>query len=177
MPSALSTTIAVATVHLESLSNAPMRAAQLERIHAHLARHETAVLAGDFNISATGPYGKPEEHLASQTTLLPGFADLWLKEHGSAGDDESAAGFGAAVTFDTTINTMNRLLGHGAECSRYDRVMVRGGNSKPGSSAGSAISIIGNQPILPRPKELTNDIFISDHFGLAFTLSTSTTSE
>ena len=50
---------------------------------------------------------------------------------------------------------------------RYDRVMV-----KDGGGEGFNVRIIGNTPIQPRPKQFTNDIFISDHFGLAFDVST-----
>jgi len=165
-PSTATSTTAIATVHLESLNSAPARTAQLQTIHANLSRHTTALLTGDFNISATGPYGKPAEH-AALATAFPMYTDLWVKEHGGDGDDETAAGFGSAVTFDTTINTMNKTLGHSAECSRYDRVMV-----KDGGGEGFNVRIIGNTPIQPRPKQFTNDIFISDHFGLAFDVST-----
>ena len=164
--SASASTAAVATVHLESLNSTPTRTAQLKVIHAHLARHATAVLTGDFNISATGPYGRPAEH-AALATVFPAYSDIWVEEHGGDGDDASAAGFGAAVTFETTINTMNKLLGSSAECSRYDRVLVKNGGGK-----GSNVNIIGNTPILPRPAGLIADIFISDHFGLGFDLST-----
>jgi endonuclease/exonuclease/phosphatase family metal-dependent hydrolase len=124
---AAAATVAVATVHLESLNSQRIRAEQLGIISQALERHSIAVLVGDFNITATGPWANAAEH-AAVGKVFPGYVDLWVREHGNGGDlSRAAGGDPQALTFHGTINTMLKAeQGTGSpDFARYDRVMVK----------------------------------------------------
>ncbi len=149
--------LALATVHLESLQSQEIRAKQLRIVRNHLTSKGASILLGDFNISATGPYGSMKEH-ESLKNMLEDYFDPWEVQHGNHGDDESSVDCLQHITFDSTNNAMlkqskdvrNEPLDH----SRLDRVMCK-------SAAAHSIRIIGNHPI-------GKNLFVSDHYGLAF---------
>lgn len=99
--------ICVATVHLESLDSTKRRTRQLQAIHDELKFFDKALLAGDFNISATGPYANQDEH-NQILHHLSGFADVWVREHGADGDAADAPQHFSCITFD---NRMKELRG------------------------------------------------------------------
>ena len=188
--------LAIATVHLESLDSQTIRAKQLKILHTALSRYSSAVLVGDYNITATGPYGNPSEN-QDLYSILDDYHDLWLEEYGIEGDDETSPNFFKCITFDSTNNTMFKAkkLKNGADLdhSRLDRVFVRccstrttsttdddddnddqhneNQNNKHGGKSATMIHannirIIGDNPIIDGPDD--DDLFISDHYGLAF---------
>lgn len=162
-------TLAIATVHLESLAFRNTRAKQLRRICAALQQHSTAILVGDYNISATGPYGSVSEHQNLQK-ILEGYDDLWIEEHGTDGDEKASPRFLQSITFNSTSNLMllssQKRLHQAPDHARLDRVFVRSSNREHSHRIyAHGIRIIGDQPIGP------DGIFISDHFGLAFAVS------
>ena len=148
--------LAIATVHLESLQNQETRAKQLRIIRNHIISKSVSIILGDYNISATGPYGNIKEH-ESLKNILEYYCDQWEVQHGKHGDDESSADFLQHITFDSTNNGMLKRFKDGRneplDHSRLDRVMC-----KP--AAAHSIRIIGNHPI-------GKNLFISDHYGLA----------
>jgi len=158
--------LAIATVHLESLSFRTTRTKQLSRIHTILERYPIAVLAGDYNISATGPYGNASEH-RELNTVMEGYDDLWTKEHGADGDNEGSSEFLRHITFNSTSNAMlkamKRAHGQPLDHARLDRVFAR---SDPGCAfRANSIRIVGDKPIGPP------NVYISDHFGLVFRIA------
>eukprot|EP00542_Grammatophora_oceanica_P002512 CAMPEP_0194067724 /NCGR_PEP_ID=MMETSP0009_2-20130614/86706_1 /TAXON_ID=210454 /ORGANISM="Grammatophora oceanica, Strain CCMP 410" /LENGTH=366 /DNA_ID=CAMNT_0038720761 /DNA_START=2308 /DNA_END=3408 /DNA_ORIENTATION=- len=150
--------VCIATVHLESLNSQCCRSLQLKTIHDELKFFDTAILAGDFNITATGPWSNQKEH-DSVSHLLSGFEDLWVRENGSDGDVEASPKHSLGVTFDGRVNSMAKDVST-PDVARYDRVMVL--EHQEGVCALD-IRIVGKDPIEP-------DLFISDHFGLTFDL-------
>lgn len=135
------TAMRVATTHMESyLEDGPVRAAQLDRILARLQAAEHALFLGDLNFGD----GEPESsHLSSS------YEDIWLALRP---DDK---GF----TWDMEESELARESAFPGEPSRrLDRILLR---SK--AWRGAAISIVGNQPVVPGKR----DLFPSDHFGLA----------
>jgi endonuclease/exonuclease/phosphatase family metal-dependent hydrolase len=164
-------TMAIATVHLESLASRDLRCRQLALIRNALKPHSNAVLVGDYNISATGPYGRLSEHRNLDAVLLPDYEDLWVSEHGTHGDTVTSPEFDKHITFSATSNAMLRRKGGIPDHARLDRVFVRTDHNtidanKANTNArikAQGIRIIGDQAIGP-------NLFISDHFGLVFDL-------
>lgn len=155
--------VAIATVHLESLKSEETRTKQLQIINNALTKYGTAMLLGDYNITASGPRANPEEH-DNVVSLLPGYIDLWVKEHGVDGDVASASAHASGTTFDASSNLMLKALrpsGEPEDHARIDRIMIK---EQRDAVHAHGIRIIGNQPIGP-------DLFISDHFGLICELS------
>ena len=159
----ISSGFAIATVHLESLASQKTRAKQLKLIRTALRRFPAAILVGDYNISSTGPYGSATEQ-RDLISILEGYDDLWVKERGTDGDDEKSREFLRHVTYNSTSNAMLKASklrrGEKPDHARLDRVFVRFDRKRSDFEAGS-IRIISDQPIGP-------DLYISDHFGLAF---------
>jgi endonuclease/exonuclease/phosphatase family metal-dependent hydrolase len=158
-----SSSVAIATVHLESLQSEETRTKQLQSINNVLANYGTAMLLGDYNITASGPRANHKEH-ENVVSLLPGYVDLWVREHGVDGDVASALAHASGTTFDARSNSMLKALrpsGEPEDHARLDRVMIK---EQSGVVHAHGVRIIGNQPIGP-------DLFISDHFGLVFELS------
>ena len=153
-------TVAIATVHLESLRSQDIRAQQVRLIHNVLKEYDTAMLLGDYNITATGPHGNPKEHF-DVLSAMNGFNDLWIREHGTDGDEAGTPGHSWATTFNASTNTMHkRHYPEPEDHSRLDRIMIK---EQAGKTRGHSIRLIGNQPI-------GIDLYISDHFGLVFDL-------
>ncbi len=187
--------LAIATVHLESLAQAGTRLRQLALLNRVLAArphretyfsssfvsarpYRLAVLAGDFNVSGTGPFGDADENRTVNHCLsTKHWQDVWLQEHGEEVDREegiSAHGSGGAtaadgLTYDTRINTMvRRVTGQPEDRARYDRVLAR---AAPGSAAAAhSVRVIGRTPLTVADDELVegHTDFISDHFGLSW---------
>jgi tyrosyl-DNA phosphodiesterase 2 len=134
------TNIRVATTHMESyLEDGPVRGAQLRKIFAKLRDAEHALFLGDFNFGD----GEPEA-----SRLESSYEDLWLALH--SGD----RGF----TWDIERSELARESSFPGEPSRrLDRVLLRSNAWR-----GAAISIVGDQPVVPGKR----DLFPSDHFGL-----------
>ncbi len=160
--------LAIATVHLESLGSKAIRAKQLNLLRTALRPYSAAVLLGDYNITATGPYGNPSEN-QDLYSILEDYDDLWLEEHGIDGDDDQSPNFLQSITYDSTGNAMikakKRKVGGKPENSRLDRAFVRASNVGDQKTSATiyahSIERIGDDPIGP-------DLFISDHYGLAF---------
>lgn len=134
-------TMAVATVHLESLQFADTRRRQLEHIFPVLDTYDNAVLMGDFNMCATW-----DENALLRTDYL----DIWPHVH--AGDP--------GWTEDTDINTMRLKVNAKPTQVRFDRVIVR---SNRDCWHPTAIERLGTEPI---DATLLPGVFPSDHFGL-----------
>jgi hypothetical protein len=161
--------LALATVHLESLASQATRTMQLQRIQKVLQEYNTALLVGDMNITSTGPWANTDENTKILTHHLPGYVDGWIEVHGNNGEYDETCIHG--MTFDTTLNTMSATHTKFPESSRYDRALFKQwrGQQLVEWSIDS-IRIVGNEPI-------GNDcngepIFISDHFGLSMELKT-----
>merc|ERR1711988_726955 len=112
--------LCVATVHLESLGNAPTRRDQLEWISSLLSEQTHCVLCGDFNFDSSQNYGEwfPNNRAAPLENdvlaeLLPDFVDAWPAIHAIHGDNE---GF----TFDGVLNS--HCVPDMQERMRYDRI-------------------------------------------------------
>jgi endonuclease/exonuclease/phosphatase family metal-dependent hydrolase len=167
--SSSSAVVAIATVHLESLESQLARNKQLEIIVQQvLDQYEFAMLVGDYNITATGPWGNPTEHAVTNKLLSNGgYVDLWVREHGTDGDVEGSDSYDASITFDKRA-TSPMLAADAAvagrpapdivEHSRLDRMFVKEGIRRHRLVAKD-IRVIGRSPISP-------DAFISDHYGL-----------
>jgi len=140
----------VATVHLESLNQAPRRREQLLLIaqRMSISNYEAMWLMGDFNFDSTRNFrkddGNPLENLNIQD-FFPGcdvWSNLWPDDPGP--------------TFDTVRNKM--LNKQTFECMRYDRIL-----HGPVASPWKALEI----KLLDQPIPGTDDkIWPSDHFGL-----------
>lgn len=151
-----STSLAISTVHLESLKSRATRSLQLQVIRQALDKYETAMLVGDMNITATaGPWADKEEHDELLDTNLYGFVDWWAAMH----NNEEA-------TFDTGRNLMLAGRARFADCARYDRACLR--LTDPSVWKMGVIRIVGDQPM--DASSIRKPIFISDHFGLAMEL-------
>mmetsp|Transcript_22335 Transcript_22335/g.33894 ORF Transcript_22335/g.33894 Transcript_22335/m.33894 type:complete len:299 (-) Transcript_22335:40-936(-) len=152
--------LVIGTVHLESLNNQKIRAQQLSILNEAMSGYDTAILCGDFNITATGPWANALEDKAILAEhLIDGFEDLWVRCF------PEKDGF----TFDSQENSKQFSSFH--DSSRYDRVCVRENQHKPVRCQN--IQIIGDEPI-PSTKEHKNsgvDVFVSDHFGLYFEIN------
>jgi len=138
-------TFFVSTVHLESLQNTPYRTAQLRHIYKQIVQSATnAMLMGDFNFSPNDP----EETVLKQE--LHQLEDQWavLKPQDDPG-----------FTWDYKVNTM---LKKDHFQDRYDRITVKCNKSK---WQPKAIEIVSNKKIA---SETSEDVFISDHFGLYY---------
>jgi tyrosyl-DNA phosphodiesterase 2 len=132
----------VATVHLESLNSAPMRAKQLAVAHAALATFPNAVLCGDFNFDDVQEWGDwnsrtttdfaPSDNCAEMNDevvlpptnpiklengvlerALPDYADLWSTLRPRE----------RGLTFDGKAN--GQCVRDPDEQMRYDRVMLK----------------------------------------------------
>lgn len=139
---------AVGNVHLESLSNHPIREQQMEISNTVLSQYKHSVLCGDFNFCSLRNFGNDTSPLnnLSLGRVMPEFVDLWelLKQRGS---EPSEGAHYCGFTFDTTANPM---VGDKHERMRYDRVVLRsvpdGGDTKQWHA--DSIQIIGDSPIL-----------------------------
>jgi len=154
--------LAIATVHLESLNSRATRSHQLQCIRQALAKYDNALLVGDYNITATGPWADREEdeEILSQN-LGPEFFDWWSSVHPKHDENTSS------MTFDTNANGMLKASYRFAEEARYDRACLRLSPRKgrPSEWQPGNIRIIGDKPIGTDRKGIP--IFVSDHFGLA----------
>jgi endonuclease/exonuclease/phosphatase family metal-dependent hydrolase len=132
-----------ATVHLESLSMAPVRQQQALLLYNHLldCSGGHAVLMGDFNLLA------PWE---DEKVIHPKFIDVWSHVHPHATESES-------FTYDTKLNPM--LDSREGWRNRLDRITMcsAGDLWKPKS-----IVRVGVEEAFGLPA----DVRISDHFGL-----------
>eukprot|EP00992_Anisonema_acinus_P006795 TRINITY_DN2326_c0_g1_i1.p1 TRINITY_DN2326_c0_g1~~TRINITY_DN2326_c0_g1_i1.p1 ORF type:complete len:241 (+),score=23.52 TRINITY_DN2326_c0_g1_i1:60-782(+) len=138
----LSNGFTVATSHLESLANAPLRKEQLEFSLGMLGNLQNALFCGDTNMTE-------QEHV----DLPVGWTDAWLaSNHQEDG-----------YTFDAVRNTMmaarNKWAASRRLRMRFDRAFVR-----LTSYRISHVSIVGDVPI-------AEGLFPSDHFGLLTRLS------
>ena len=225
-------TFAICTVHLESLNSKAIRTQQLEVLCNALDKYDTVIFCGDFNISGTGPWANPEEHDAITSKLLcRGYYDLWVREHGTEGDNETSPGYNHGVTFDSKSNKMVQTFSNFHDSARYDRAYVKDSEDNDtkkdnnnniipndddgeerlilGSWKAQNIRIIGNKPIVKKKEQMlkkkemdgittstvatatssqkpllpptvssddsddnTDDpLYISDHFGLLWTIT------
>lgn len=149
-------TIAIATVHLESLNNGKIRKIQLEECQKALEKYPSKVLMGDFNFDATKNYIKAEKILENDIMIeiLHDYMDVWsyLRKKDEMG-----------YTFDTTVNEMLSWSSQKRyEQMRYDRVML---SSKIWNA--KTINILGNEKYGISKANSNRPIFISDHFGLS----------
>jgi endonuclease/exonuclease/phosphatase family metal-dependent hydrolase len=154
-----SQTLAITTVHLESLNRAETRLEQLKLLDRVLKcqHHSLEVLAGDFNIPSSGALSNRSEH-ESVTQMMDeaGWQDCFVRENGEHGAN---AELGGGLTYDTRVNTMvRRVTGQEEDCARYDRVLAR--KAPDASASVQNVRVIRGQ--------LDEALFISDHFGLAF---------
>lgn len=136
--------IAVAAVHLESQRhNRDVREEQLCECFARLAHFEHAVLMGDLNFADR----EPEEQ-----AIPSAFRDAWKQTHGP-----SEPGY----TRDTRSNAMARAARDSEVRRRIDRVLVRSNKFVPTSS-----ELVATTPI-----DGSNNVYVSDHFGVSVELS------
>jgi len=161
--------ISVATVHLESLNNAPTRQKQLREIYKLISPKATsipvdgAIVCGDFNFDATRNYikdsGQPLENDLLSKELLPDYMDVYAALHKNEPIKDT-------WTFDTTTNP--NLFGHREETMRYDRIML----SPTKTVQPKMVAICANNPIKDeKGKEIQTKrdvraVFPSDHYGL-----------
>ena len=136
----------VATVHLESLAwQSDTRQTQLAEIFALLEGFDHAAVLGDFNLCHTSP---------ENDNIDPRYLDLWP----ALRPDEPG------WTEDTSVNLM-RLAAKGRHKSvRFDRILLR---SRGNYWQPQSIERLGTTPLSPD----TPEVFISDHFGLAGTIT------
>jgi len=154
-------TLAIATVHLESLNNRRIRKIQLEECQKALEEYPSKILMGDFNFDATKNYIKTNKNLENDLLIeiLTDYVDVWssLRKKDDMG-----------YTFDTKVNEMLSFDSrHNYEQMRYDRVML---SSKIWNA--KTINILGNQKYGISKPNSNRPIFISDHFGLSVDIST-----
>lgn len=146
--------LAVGTVHLESLDSESLRAKQLAISARALAPFDSAALIGDFNFDATRSWGdwrrsepaRGRAALENTVTLranLPGWVDSW-----AALRPEDPG-----LTFDGEANPACVRDPH--ERMRYDRVMTRG------AITPRAVTLLGTEAIDEHGRRP------SDHFGVA----------
>jgi Endonuclease/Exonuclease/phosphatase family len=162
--------VAVATVHLESLNSAPVRKAQLAVASRLMAGYDTALLCGDFNITATGTYGDPAESSAVLDVLgearEDGWHDVWLTQcqREAPQTSQECEEREDAYTFDVVGNKMLGRRGPEGgveERGRIDRACVRGVDIDR-----CTVRVIGNGPLEKQPAGAERPIYPSDHFGL-----------
>ena len=158
--------VAVATVHLESLNSAPRRAKQLQVARDALQPHAHALLLGDFNFDSTQNFGDwcaipPRPPRLSQgarrlengvlADVMCDYLDVWPALRPAE----------AGHTFD---GGSNPHVGDPHERMRYDRVMTRG-------VTPVEISMLGERPRGPSEGEVAAEgseagPVPSDHYGL-----------
>jgi endonuclease/exonuclease/phosphatase family metal-dependent hydrolase len=132
----------VATVHLESMAEfAAARAAQLRIVQPYLARSPDVVLIGDMNFR--------DGDALEESVLDPSFVDVWPHLR------PSSSGF----TVDSDRNPMRLASRSTPTRKRIDRVFLRSESWR-----ATSIELLGTEPIDD------DETFVSDHFGLAFTL-------
>lgn len=145
--------VVIATVHLESLDNAPTRRQQLERASAVLsATPLPAILCGDFNFDSSQNWGdwrkkkSGGKHTGLENAVLaavvPDFVDAW----------PALRPRDPGLTFDGSCNPHVR---DADERMRYDRVLARGMRPTDASVLGTTSPPVVEGGLLP-----------SDHFGL-----------
>jgi tyrosyl-DNA phosphodiesterase 2 len=128
----------VATVHLESLESATVRARQLEQILEYLGPAPSVILCGDFNFCSSW---------AEENGRIPReFVDVW-----PAASEES--GF----TVDTELNATRARKTDGERRERFDRIFVRSNRAQP-----AEVRLVGTKQV----KGETPALFPSDHFGV-----------
>lgn len=147
--SVINNSFAVGCVHLESMSSQPMREGQLRVCSQVLRSAKRALLMGDFNISE-----KKEENCSIER-MLPFYTDVWRLLY------KKNPGF----TRDTVKNTM--VSGATVKRFRIDRIMCKSSKEQV-QLVPRSIKIVGNAKFgnLPNDRGITQDVFISDHFGL-----------
>merc|ERR1712137_1019954 len=154
-------TVAIGTVHLESLNSRPIRQKQLLEIRHILQSFDHKIFCGDFNFDSHKNFD-PRDPRALEND--------WMKRHLNEYTDtwDRLRPRENGYTFDTTRNLM--LANHSPERMRYDRVMYSSNRWEPVS-----IELLGDAPIgeafpgdIFNGKMLTNKlkVFVSDHFGL-----------
>jgi len=160
--------MSVGNVHLESLNNAPIRAAQLKLCDSILTHTPNSVLCGDFNFDSERNFrgaGPLENDMLQR--ILPTYKDAWLELHPPS----------SGKTYDSELNHM--LLKKN-ERMRYDRIMMRSHPDKTHAVVLKNISLLGTHPLGLNPaicgsiqctlvqenKVQARPVFPSDHFGL-----------
>jgi endonuclease/exonuclease/phosphatase family metal-dependent hydrolase len=144
--------IAVATVHLESLSSRQLRKEQMEIIHRILASSNVALFMGDFNFDSERNWADEDNSEIEDIymrELFKEYQDTWRELKYKEND--------MGKTFDTTRNAM--IGNQRPEIMRYDRILFKGGNSWQASE----IELLGVEVI---EDEHGTPIVPSDHFGL-----------
>jgi endonuclease/exonuclease/phosphatase family metal-dependent hydrolase len=145
--------VEVGNVHLESLSSERTRAEQLRICAKELGRAPLSLLVGDFNFCSERNFrqipGAPLENEVLKATL-PDFVDLWKhiarpSEAATKGPDENEEqandstpkkGTGRRVSLESALqgytfdSLANPMITH-EERMRYDRIMVKLGESRP----------------------------------------------
>lgn len=104
--------LAIGTVHLESLANHIIREKQLQVCAKTLASFPNVLLVGDFNFDSERNYVPSDAPLENKALakFMPDFADVWP-------DLRTERGFTYDSVFNPYIGTHERM--------RYDRVMAR----------------------------------------------------
>lgn len=143
----------LATVHLESLSNQPMRRDQLKHTVVLLRKHRASVLCGDFNFDDAQTWGDwrlsrpqfPRDRLENHVLqeVLPSFCDAWRVVHPDL----------PGKTFDGDANPL--CVHDRQERMRYDRLMACGLLPVAAEMLGTADIACDIEGLKP-----------SDHFGL-----------
>ena len=139
----------ILSTHLESTREmAPTRAMQLGQIHDWIAEEPEVILLADMNFDPS----EPEERI-----MPPGFRDTWLLLRGGA----------TGHTQDATANSMLGRVSPGKH-TRYDRIYYCGATWIP-----SRVERLGVQAVSATEgaDRHSNEIFISDHFGLSVELA------
>ena len=165
-----------ATVHLESLSTQPTRAAQMREAVRWLEDEPgPVVVMGDFNVDDRTDFpGVPRAarrgaRIANddvRDAFEPaGFVDAWEALHPEARDERGPR---SGTTFDSATHRWK-----GAEPrkpylrARYDRIMVRRAGS--GASIASA-AVFGAEPIRGADARGRGALHVSDHWGVEMEL-------
>mmetsp|Transcript_10264 Transcript_10264/g.31622 ORF Transcript_10264/g.31622 Transcript_10264/m.31622 type:complete len:328 (-) Transcript_10264:2503-3486(-) len=149
-----SSSLAIATVHLESLDNQDTRTRQLQITHGLLEPFSFACLCGDFNFDCktdfplSRTFGKLPIENTCLERYLDDYVDVWAALHDLSSEDR--------FTFDGSTNAWISAKLFGIEQMRYDRVLVRSSDQLTFKS----IEMFG------RDHDDQVGGCLSDHFGL-----------
>eukprot|EP00418_Pyrodinium_bahamense_P093191 CAMPEP_0179026728 /NCGR_PEP_ID=MMETSP0796-20121207/8667_1 /TAXON_ID=73915 /ORGANISM="Pyrodinium bahamense, Strain pbaha01" /LENGTH=339 /DNA_ID=CAMNT_0020722823 /DNA_START=16 /DNA_END=1035 /DNA_ORIENTATION=- len=121
--------LVVGNVHLESLSNQPLREMQLRACSDVLGPLPNALLVGDFNFDSQRNFKAPHVPLdnVALAKCLHGFVDVWPALRADRG-----------CTFNSQVNPYIAQ----EEAMRYDRVMAQLSSWRP-----SSIELMGHEPV------------------------------
>eukprot|EP00823_Brevimastigomonas_motovehiculus_P002673 TRINITY_DN160_c0_g1_i1.p1 TRINITY_DN160_c0_g1~~TRINITY_DN160_c0_g1_i1.p1 ORF type:complete len:430 (-),score=121.50 TRINITY_DN160_c0_g1_i1:253-1542(-) len=162
--SASTCTVCVGTVHLESLSNATVRAAQMGIIFPLLEQYTHSFLMGDFNFGEEHYFSTEIEQLKKHSKWL----DSWtLLEPAVSTLSSSSSSVSASSSSSVSSSSRSSIVTHASKqgMGRFDRILCCSEQYKPVS-----LAILGDQKINSFVKNLPSNfnrsIYPSDHCGL-----------